>query len=215
MVDSAVDQGQSGKSDAERKAPPEVTDPPKKSLSALLSEWEEKDKGGSGKGEPKGEPKESADDLAKRLAALEGELSKTNYETDMKSVVSTVKGDLPVDDKFVEDWVNRKADGDPRLVELWEKRDERKSQFQEAIKALQPEFKAYVDELKNQLSPKQDEAEGDSKKPDRGLAAAVRNSREASPSSGYDDVKWASLPDSELALKKNEVFAAARAGKLK
>lgn len=218
MVDK-TSEGQSGKPDSERNAQTETSDTPRKSLSALLAEWEEKDKGDGGK--PKSEPNKakgesSADDLAKRLEAIEGALTKTSYQSDMKSVVATVKGDLQVDDGFVESWVNRKADSDPRLVELWEQRDSRKAQFQEAIKALQPEFKEYVEQLTKQLSPpKQDEEPDKGKKADRGLAAAVRNAREASPgANGYDGVNWAGISEHEFALKKAEVFKAAKEGRL-
>lgn len=213
MVDKTTE-GQSGKPDAERNASPETSDPPRKSLSALLSEWDEKDKGDSGKpkGEPKGEPKESTDDLIKRMERLEGALTKTSYETDMKSVVETVKGDLDVDDWIVESWINRKADSDERLVKLWNERDTKKSQFDEVIKSLTPEFQEYA---KNRILPKPDEDKDEGKKPDKGLAAAVRTARDASPSSGYEDLDLGSLSERDYALKKAEIFRAARAGKLK
>jgi hypothetical protein len=215
MVDKTTE-GQSGKPDADRKDQPETSDTPRKSLSALLAEWEEKDKVDSNaKPEPRGKGETSADDLAKRLEAIEGALTKTNYQADMKSVVATVKGDLQVDEGFVESWINRKADSDPRLVELWEQRDSRKAQFQEAIKALQPEFKEYVEQLTKQLLPQKDEEPEKGRKADRGLAAAVRSAREAAPgATGYDAVNWAGLAEHEFALKKAEVFKAAKEGRL-
>lgn len=217
MADSD-DKGQSGKPDADRKGQPETSDKPK-SLSSLLAEWEEKDKGDSGKSpsEPKGEPKgPNADDIAKRLERLEASQVRSSYEADMKSVVATVKGDLDIDDFIVESWVNRKADGDPRLVKLWEERDSRKAQFDEVIKSLAPEFQEWA---KSRIPAKSKEEEPEAKdksgKSDKGLAAAVRQAREASPSSGFDDVNFSGLSDQDFALKKAEVFRAVRTGALK
>lgn len=202
--------GQSGNADQGRKAPDKDSDTPKGKLEELLASWEPKGTDGGKK------PKES--DVTKRLEQLEAAVTRTSYESDMKSIVAQVKGELEVDDWIVEAWINKRADSDPKLVKLWEERDTEKAQFQKVIQSLGPEFQEYAKgKILPKVEPKNEEVKDkeDKKGSDKGLAAAVRNSRDASPSSGYDDTKWASLGESDFALKKAEVFRLARAGKLK
>lgn len=214
MVDNA-DKGQPGQSDQQGKPATEGSGALKKDVGSLLAEWDQPSKGTeSGKDGKK--PSGLSDDLAARLERLESHATRTSYEADMKSIVATVKGDLDIDDFIVESWVNKRADNDPRLVALWNERDTKKAQFQEIVKSLAPEFQEFAKtRIIPKAAPKNDGDEPSGKDAGKGLAAAVRNARDASPSSGYDDVNFGALSDTELALKKTEIFRLASAGKLK
>lgn len=209
--------GQSGQPPQGGNPPGNGSDTPQGKLDKLLAEWDQATQGTDSGKPDKGKSADGTggDALLKRMERLEAVLSRTNYETDMKDIVSEVKGDLDVDDWIVESWINRKADSDPRLVKLWEERDEKKGQFREVIKNLAPEFQAYAkDRILPKSTDKDDKDDKADRNDDRGLSAAVRSSRTASPSSGLDDVNWSALSGPEFALKRAEVFRLAKAGKL-
>lgn len=180
-------------SDAAAKAGSE--NPDKKSLNDLLASWDDK-------GEKKASPKN--DGLATELAHLK-------YRIEMKDIIPTVKGDLTVSDKFVETYINSKADQDSKLMKLWDERDTRRSEFDAAIKALSGEFVEFCKASGIKISEKGDNKD---EKDDKGLAAAARMAREhQSKSSGLDDINWGGLSDQEFALKKREVLKMAESGK--
>jgi hypothetical protein len=138
----------------------------------------------------------------------------------MKALVTQVKGDLDVDYEDVERWLNTKADKDPRLTKAWDERHTNKARFQEVAKALIPEYQEYAASFAKRVAKpaEKDEKDGgkDPVKGDKGLAAAVRGAREASPSSGqFENVNWGQLSDNELALKKSQVFKAVKSGSLR
>jgi hypothetical protein len=218
MVDK-TDTGQSGSPDQERNAPKEGTDAPKGTLEKALASWDSASKGTDGDGGKK--PQASTKDQDE-ITELRAELSRLSYESDMKALVTEVRGDLDVDYEDVERWLNTKADKDPRLTKAWDERHANKSRFQDVVKALVPEYQEYVKSFATRVSKggekgKKDDDEGkNAGKDDKGLAAAVRQARDAAPSNGqFGDVKWAQLSDNELAAKKSEVFRAAKAGAFK
>lgn len=202
MIDKGS--GQSGKSDSERKAQTEASDPPKKSLSQLLSEWDESDKGADDKGK---ESKSELERLKSEIEVLKRDAADRSYQSGISQVIATLKGDLEVDDFLVEAWANKQANDDPRLLKLWEQRHSKRREFAEAIEALRPDFQKYAQE-KILANTKED-------KGNKGLAAAVRGARDASPSNVLDDTDWSGLTDAQFALKKAEVFRLAAAGKLR
>lgn len=228
------DKGQSGKDGQDRNGSETGSDAPRGKLEALLNEWDAKNPKGTDSGDPKS-PKEgktagTGDEVATRLERLESLVDQTSYRSDMERIVAEVKGDLDIDDDFVEFWVNKRAEGDSRLVELWNQRDANKIQFRKVIEYLAPEFREYV-KSKGLVKPDSDpdDPDGgseaaasngkgkgkDESRDDKGLGAAVRSSREAKPSTGADDVNWAGLTGQEFALKRAEVFRAVKQGKLK
>ncbi len=211
--------GQSGNAEPDPKDLDKGSDKPEGVLDKLLAEWDQAPQGTDSSKSDKDKPAGTGDgDIAKRLELLESALTRTSYDADMQGIVKEVKGDLDVDDWIVESWVNRKADSDPRLVKLWEERGEKKSQFAEMIKALGPEFQTYA---KERILPtakddvKDDDTETKDKDNDKGLTAAVRSSREAKPTTDFENVKLGGLSGSEFALKKAEIFRAMKSGKLK
>ena len=214
MVDKATE-GQPGQSDQGSNSPTEGSGALRKNVTDLLNEWDQSSKGtDSGKDAKKASG--LSEDVTARLERLEALATRTSYESDMKSIVATVKGDLDVDDFVVEAWVNRKADSDSRLVALWNERDSKKAQFQELVKSLAPEFQEFAKTRIIKAPPKTEEKETENRGKDAkdSLSAAVRSSREASPSSGYDDVSWSGMNENQFALKKAEVFRLQKAGKL-
>lgn len=160
-------------------------------LNALLAKWDD-----DGKTE-KSEKKEV--DVAQEIGAL-------RYEIDIPKVVKQVKGDLEVSDDFVEAYVNGVASKDQRLLKLWDGRKSDPGAFDEAMAELNKK-------LSKELKVKSDDKEKDD---DKGLAAAARMARDSkTPDNSLDDVNFGQLSDSEFALKKQEVFRLAKAGKLK
>ena len=181
-------------SDAKPPAGSENAD--KQRLSDLLASWDDD------KSEKKASPKN--DGLATELAHLK-------YRIEMKDIIPTVKGDLAVSDKFVETYINSKADQDQKLMKLWDERDSRRSEFDSAIKALSGEFTEFC---KASGIKTGDKVENKDEKDDKGLAAAARMARENSSKSGsLDDLNWGGMSDQEFALKKREVLKMAESGK--
>lgn len=166
----------------------------KKDLNTLLADWDEPEAK-----KPETDELKALKDQIKSLTEAEGQRS---YDSEMTNfIVPTIKGDLEVSEKYIEFWVNQQADGDPRLIKLFNERGERKADFRKAIEAMVPEFKKHA------------EAEG--MVAQKGLAAAVKAARASdSTPSGMDDVDFSSLSDQDFALKKAEVFRLAEAGKL-
>lgn len=183
-----------------------------KSLDDLLASWESPSSDNSGDDRSsvdKAAPSDKTDPQEARIRALEEQLAASAYRNEMASVVSTVKGDLEVDDDLVEYWVNKRAESDPRLVSLWENRDGNAGRFKSALNALKEEFGEFA---KERLVVGQ----AQNRESSRRAASAVAGARET-PSGmahGLDNVNWGSLGDSEFALKKAEVFRLQSAGKL-
>ena len=149
--------------------------------------------------------------LRKQVADLTAEAGDRAYRKEMdQTIVPAVKGELKVDEEIVEMWVNREAGRDAALMALWNERASKPKEFKEAIAALAPEFKKYA-ESKGLVQP-----EKAAKSDDKGkLQSAVRSARETQPTKkDFGDVNLAKMGDQEFAQHAQEVFAAARAGRL-
>ena len=177
------------------KAKPNPEDAKAPKLTDLLNEWE--------KSEEKPKLAAKPDELKDRLSAIESRLADDAYKAEMASVVGQLKGDLDVDDFMVEAWINKQADDDARLRDLYTNRDEKKSEWSQAIKALAPDFQDYV---KQRIAPQ----------PDKKLGAAVRAAKNADAGASLEtDVNYGMLSDADFALKKAEIFRLAESGQLK
>ena len=158
------------------------------------------------------------DDKSEKKAGLKNdglatELAHLKYRIEMKDIIPAVKGDLAVPDKFVETYINSKADQDQKLMKLWDERDTRRSEFDAAIKALSGDFVEFCKASGIKVGEKVDVKD---EKDDKGLAAAARMARETqSKSSSMDDLNWGAMSDTEFALKKREVIRMAESGKFK
>ncbi len=179
-----------------------------KSLTELLAEWDDDDSTVD-----KDDIKPSADEQREaRLTRIETRES----QRDMDALVQRVKGDLDVDSWVVQAWILNEAANNPKMDALWDSRETRKADLDNIVnKALIPGFKKYAEDkiLPPEADPKEDKTE---KSGQRKLAAAVKGARESKTTtgSGLDDVEWGSLSDADFNAKKQEVFAAAKAGKL-
>ncbi len=177
-------------------AKPNSEDAKAPKLTDLLAEWE--------KGEEKPKLAAKPDELTDRLSAIETRLADDAYKTEMTSVVAQLKGDLDVDDFVVEAWINKRADEDSRLRDLYTNRDEKKTEWGQAIQALAPEFQKYVKE--RIAAPASDKK----------LGAAVRAAQTQDGKTSLEgDVNYGTLSDADFALKKAEVFRLAESGQLK
>ena len=185
----------------------EVTDDNGKSLADRLNEFQKatQQKGATDKG------------MEERLAAAEQKLSayqqaeaSREYRKEMDNfMVPTVRGELDVHPKLVEQWLNEQADRDPRLTEVWEKRGEDRAKFEETVAGLQEKFAAYAE--KENLAGTTGTRE--SKDPKAKLQSAVRSARQSSSAPGdFSSVNVAALSDTEFALHKAEVFRLQSAG---
>jgi len=174
-----------------------------KSLEALFAEWDEhKDTSDGDKVSKPALPSEILD----RLSNLERAEVDRSYKSDMTGMVAAVKGDLKIDDFIVESWINQRADGDERLVELWKDRDSKRPQLKAVTDTLRGEFADWAKDKK--LS--------DDKSAGRKLSAAVASARDAgdSDTGTLGNTDWAGLSDTDFALKKAEVFRMAENGSL-
>ncbi len=186
------------KSDSKSEDSTETTS--KSPLEDLLASYGKDDKGQA-----------KTDDLVSEVKALREDLASRDYRDVMdRDVIPSVKGEFSVPDDYVEHWVNKQADANPKLLELWNDRKGNPAAFNEAIEALTPKFAEHVEK---QFGLKTDDS-GDAAKR---LASVVKGSREtdASPSTDFDDVNWGGLSDQDLTLKKAELFRAVEAGELR
>lgn len=181
-----------GDSDVTAEAAPTETD--KKGLNDLLASWDDT-------------PKDSSDDAPKGdKSALAEEVGRMSYQLEIDKLIPKVKGDLKISDKFVEAYMNMRANDDPRLRTLWDDRHNRRAEFDLAMTAIGEELKKEVGSAPKEV------VEADDTK---GLAAAVHAAREGNTGDGgFDTVNWGGLSDSEFALKKAEVFRLAESGQL-
>ena len=216
MVDKV--EGQPGQSDQPSKSATEGSGALKKSVQDLVSEWDQPtSKGTDGDKVKSSEPaKSSASDKTQISDEVRAEIrAQIQDEEDFKGLVSEIKGDLGVDDRHVKRWIDGRAAEEPNLNKVWRERRNNQAAFRQLTKALSDEYRADLEVGAKSISKKGGgEAEGEKASPRDSLSAAVRNAREASPSSGYEDLSWAGLNENQFALKKAEVFRLQKAGKL-
>ena len=163
-------------------------------LNKVLASWDE-DNSDSKKPKP---AKKDDSPLAKEVAQM-------RYKLEMRDIIPIVKGKLAVDDKLVEAYVNMRGGEDPRLLDLWDNRDNNRSAFETAMKALGGDF-AKVMSKKEEDRPLED---------DKGLAAAAHMARVSKVGSGdLDNLNFGTMSDTEFAFKKQEIFRLAKQGKL-
>lgn len=179
--------------------PPEGADKStdKDGLNDLLASWDEKPKADSKDDTP---PK--GDD-----SVLAAEVARISYEREMDKLIPMVKGDLKVSDKFVEAYMNMRANDDSRLRSLWDDRHNHRAEFDQAMTALSEDLKAEVGAPEAAKAPKGD---------DKGLAAAVHSARTVDAGGGdLNDLDFSSMSDTDFGFKKQEIFRLAEQGKLK
>lgn len=181
-------------------------------LDELLEEWDAADHDASdkdtGKRKPPKEPSSDGGSEAEkqRLERLEQRLAMQDYEKAMGQAVDAVKGDLQVEDDYVEFWLNKQADQDPRLMKLWEQRDTRRAEWNKALEALGRQFQ---EEYADRFGTVNDrETTGARRNLQDKVASAVHASRSRTPGDPNDGVvdELASMDDSTFSLKKAEIL---------
>lgn len=210
-------QGTSGQPDEERKASPETTEAPRKTVNDLLAEYKgpfeksETEAASKDGNSAKEAPPASADEddksseLRSEVKELREALSRRAYYEDLKPVITTLKGDLlHLPDGFVEYWLNDLADKNQDLQDIWDNRSTNRGKFDELVKDLAPKFQAYAKEFI--AASKAEPEKSDKPDKDKGLGAAVRSAKEVTPSTGFDDIQWGALSEPQFALKKAEMF---------
>ncbi len=149
------------------------------------------------------------------------------YEKDIGPVVKTLKGEVNATPEFAERWLHDVAQKDKKLTKAWDNYSEDPEVFDKLIEALIPKFKEDAEKealsilnLKPEDLPTEDpedkketKAEQDARKTSHAVRIA-RNQNEP-VGDGYENINWASLSDSEFAVKSHEVFADMESGKLK
>lgn len=166
-----------------------------KDLNELLASWDD-----SGKSESKkdGSEKKGNDD------AILSEIADLRLQIDLPKYVDAVRGDTGVSEKYATGLISEAIRTDEKFAKLWDSRHSNKEAFNSALKMLNKEAQAEVSNLTKKS------------RPDDELAAAVHSAREGTGSgSKLDSVDFGSLSDSELAIKKAEVFRLAKSGELR
>jgi len=199
------EQTKPGDSDVAGQQPPENAETGK-SLDELLNEF---DKGAKSADSTPTDQSEVAA-LKEQVNVLLQREADRSYKSEMNDfIVPTLKGDLEIDNFYVEAWANKKASEDPRLQTLWDERGTRKAEFQQAITLLAPEFQKSLEG--KIVVNKPDDDSGQSQ-----LASAVRQARESnSTPTSLDDANLGAMSDQEFQLHKQEVFRLQMEGKLK
>lgn len=175
-------------------------------LDQLLDEWDSSGKGGEpskggGEGAGKGGGQDGEDyaSLKDRLDRTEQRLVEQDYRREMDRVIGTVREKVDANPDFVEWWVNKRADADQRLRELWQQRDSNSGEWEKAINALADDFAKEHGGQK----PSQDGLDETS----RAVQAAMASGSEASSGrQGNVAEELAKLSDTDFELKKGEVF---------
>lgn len=175
-------------------------------LDDLLKEWDKPAEEPKGRVEAKQKDTSSKEvsSLKEEIDGLKQHLADQSYKEDMSKVVSTVKGDLGAQNKFVEFWVNERATEDERLQTLWNERDKRPQEFNKAIEALGRDFQTYWNE---NFASKHDDTR-------RQVAAAAMASGSTPAPPEFDRVadEMASMNDRDFTLKKHEIFRHFKSG---
>jgi hypothetical protein len=188
------DQVKPGDSDTPPEGAEKNTD--KNDLNSLLASWEDKPKDSKEDPKPKGEE-----------SGLAAEVARLTYEREMDKLIPIVKGDLKVSDKFVEAFMNMRANEDQRLRSLWDNRHERRPEFEQAMTALGEDLKKEIGAPVKETPPGGD---------DKGLAAAFHAAKESQAAGGgLDDLDFSTMSDTDFGFKKAEIFRLAEQGKLK
>lgn len=174
-------------------------------LDQLLDEWDSSGKGGepSQPSSEKGGGQGSGDDvssLKERLNRTEQRLVEQDYRREMDRVISTVQQKAEANPKFIEWWINDRADSDKRLRELWEQRDSQPQEWEKAINALADEFAKEYGQQQGSGSSQLDAQS-------QAIQAALSSgSRAPGGQDGNVDEQLAKMSDSEFELKKGEIF---------
>ena len=134
MAEEAQQQAVSEETAAEEAAPAAQDD-----LEAALKEFDAEDPLKASE-ETKPES-ETPDDIDKKVSErVQQELAKQRAgekaEADLKKAVGVVKGDMDIDDGFVEFELRKAADSDPRLVKAFFARDQRPDEWNKVLKAF-------------------------------------------------------------------------------
>ncbi len=176
-----------------------------------MSDEDRNDPEGSGKSE---QPtlEQLREDWEQRKAAdtagadsTQENLSDLEYATD--KAVAQAKGDLDIPDTFVRRELMGRAAEDPDFDAAWRNRNTDRAAWDAKLGEINEEWKVL-------FNVKEDD--GDAGDDDAGAKAAVRRARTSDTPdlSGFDNVNWATLSDADFEQKKQEVFAAAKAGSL-
>lgn len=198
-----ADDTKSDTPDSKDKSSTETVDKGSK-LAAALKEYQDSES-------KKAASKKDDDELEKlrsEVQALrEAEASRV-YRREMdENLVPAIKGDLDVHPKHVERWLNEQAASDPRLLKLWNEREDNPEAFQAAIEKLKPKFEADAKDegLIGTTKARKDDAK---------LKSAVRSARTPSEPTDLKGKDLGGMTDNEFALHKAEVFRQQAAGQL-
>jgi hypothetical protein len=203
------DKTKPGDSDVTEATSPENTDTGK-SLDDLLAEFDDK---GTKQADSKESDQGEIAALKEQVNVLLEREADRSYKGEMNDfIIPTLKGDLEIDDFYVEAWANKQAQDDPRLQALWDERGTKRAEFQKAITLLAPKFQK---SLEGKILVNQKQSTDDSVNESE-LASAVRKARESnSTPTSLDDANLGAMSDQEFQLHKQEVFRLQMEGKLK
>lgn len=78
----------------------------------------------------------NADDLVKRLTALEEERAQTQLRKELDPVIRKVKGDTPMKEEWIEDILNGSASRNPKLANAWMNRHQNPAAWDKVVTAI-------------------------------------------------------------------------------
>ena len=130
-----ADEPQSATDDTKPEGTPEAAETgAQDDLESLLAEFEQSDT-------PEAKPDSTTDDdLKAKVDRLEKKLDDTQNHQALQGVIKNVKGDLDVDEDFVEAWLTMKARKDPRNEEAYVNRHKNPEKFAKLEKAWNKEL---------------------------------------------------------------------------
>lgn len=168
-----------------------------RNLDDILKEFDQESPGGSQV--PEQQSQAGTDEVAalrQEVEQLRGELGSMQTNSEMPSVLSEIRGDLPVevfDNDMVEGWLNQQAVKDKRIATAWANRRNNPAAFNEVKKALGKEFQKRLDKLPDKNATEDREA----------VTAAVRGA--STPTATTQEVDWSQKSDAELEAEKRKL----------
>lgn len=125
------------------------------------------------------------------------EIRQERFKKDMQATVAEVRGDMPADffdDRFVQAWIDTRAQDDPRLSQAWVNRHSNPQQFKRVVSALGKEFSKKYGKLPDKQATEDRDA----------VTAAVRGASTRAPEGKAPDMSR--MSPQEFQAEKDRLF---------
>jgi len=145
--------------------------------------------------ETKKEDNSEVNELLSMMKQERAESAAIKAETEMKSTVKSIKGEMDIKNEFVSAFLDMKAKEDSRLAQAYLNKDKNPSSWAKIEKSLRVDLQKFIGNLSDKGLSETREA----------VASSVLNSKSTSPTSDSHK-KMSEMSDVEFEQHKTEVF---------